>query len=159
MAVIMVIAIADVWIFPRTDEKWAKWIVLGACIIKLLLIIHLSFNQLVKIIGQSHLLGHILVLFGLLIGLIIFSFGTDYTALYLIDKSHFKTNLEENVSVARVIFEYMYMSTITFSSVGYGDIVPMTFVAKFIVMLEVVLQFFVLVFGIANINQIRVNQN
>lgn len=52
-----------------------------------------------------------------------------------------------------------YMSTITFSSVGYGDIVPMTIVAKLIVMLEVALRFFVLVFGIANINQIRVNQN
>jgi len=43
--------------------------------------------------------------------------------------------------------------------VGYADIVPMTVLAKLIVVLEVALHFFVLVFGIANINQIRINQN
>ena len=50
------------------------------------------------------------------------------------------------------------MSTVTFSSVGFGDITPISSLAKFVVMLEIGLRFFVLVFGIANINQIRVNK-
>lgn len=77
----------------------------------------------------------------------------------MIDITTFKTNLEGNAATINIFFEYLYMSTITFSSVGYGDIVPMTVLAKLIVMLEVALRFFVLVFGIANINQIRINQN
>jgi len=48
--------------------------------------------------------------------------------------------------------------SITFSSVGYGDTVPVSVAAKLIVMLQVAVRFFVLVFGIANINQIKVNQ-
>ena len=51
-----------------------------------------------------------------------------------------------------------YFSLITFSSVGYGDIVPISLPAKILVALEVALRFFVLVFGIANVNRIRVNK-
>jgi hypothetical protein len=50
------------------------------------------------------------------------------------------------------------MSSITFSSVGFGDITPVSALAKLAVMMEIGLRFFVLVFGIANINQIRVNK-
>jgi len=117
--------------------------------------VNLTFNQLTKIIGQSHLLSHILLLFGWLITLIIFSFAIDYTALFLIDASSFKI---ANVNGFSILFEMFYFSTITFSLVGYGDVVPISFTSKSLVILEVGLLFFVLVFGIANINRIRVNK-
>ncbi len=159
MLIVVTASGIQMYFLPELLMFYGKGLLLILTLIKLGSLVALAFNQLIKIIGQSHLLSHIFTLFGLLIGLIIFSFGIDYSALYMIDITTFKTNLEGNAATINIFFEYLYMSTITFSSVGYGDIVPMTVLAKLIVMLEVALRFFVLVFGIANINQIRINQN
>jgi len=156
---VIVFGVLDTYLFPTFNKSVAIWSVISGVALKVFFIVNLSFKQLVKIIGQSHLLSHILVLFGFLIGLIIISFTMDFTALHLIDNDAFQNKLEPNSSNLRIVFEYLYLSTITFSSVGYGDIVPFTMSAKVVVMCEIALRFFVLVFGIANINQIRINKN
>jgi voltage-gated potassium channel Kch len=158
MAIIAVLSFISLWLGPMLkDYIWLSWSILVFALIKTFFIVRLSFDQLMKIIGQSHLLSHILVLFGLLISLIIISFAIDFTSLYFFDKSNFKSEQYLNGVGLAVFFEYLYLSTITFSSVGYGDIVPSSTLSKTLVMLEVALRFFVLVFGIANINQIRIN--
>jgi hypothetical protein len=126
--------------------------------IKIALVVQLSFKQLTKIIGQTHLITHILTLFTFLIGLIIISFTVDYATLYLNSADSFKISDQSMIATGAVLYEFLYFSTITFSSVGYGDTVPVSVAAKLIVMLQVAVRFFVLVFGIANINQIKVNQ-
>lgn len=126
--------------------------------VKSFFIVRLTFIQLNEIIGESHKLSHILTLFGFLILLIVLSFSFDYHALYLKEFDSFKTSLVENDSIFRQYFEFIYFSLITFSSVGFGDIVPVSVFGKIIVMLEVCLSFFVLVFGITNINRIHVNK-
>ena len=118
----------------------------------------LTFIQLSKLIGESHKLSHVLTLFGVLILLIVLSFSFDYHALYITDGDSFKTSLTENSSLFRQFFEFLYFSLITFSSVGFGDIVAISVSGKIMVMLEVFLSFFVLVFGIANINRIHVDK-
>lgn len=133
-------------------------VVVVLSLIKSFFIVRLSFNQLSKIIGQSHLLSHVLVLFGLLITLIVLSFATDYVAIYLLDSQSFKVGQTNYNSAMALFFEFLYFSLITFSSVGYGDVVPLSFEGKFLAMLEIVLSFFVLVFGIANINRIHVGE-
>lgn len=158
IAVILVVAFVDIGLISNIEYNWNVWMVFMLTVVKIFFIVHLSFSQLVKIISQSHLLSHVLVLFTLLIGLIIFSFASDFAALHLIDDNNFKSNYDINSSIWMVFFEYFYLSTITFSSVGYGDIVPVSIVAKSIVILEVGLRFFVLIFGIANVNQIKINQ-
>tara|TARA_R110000744_G_scaffold188812_3_gene308051 strand:+ start:1103 stop:1657 length:555 start_codon:yes stop_codon:yes gene_type:complete len=158
IAVIIVVGIIDLWLLPIFREMGiARFLILLFALIKIYFLVRFSFDQLVKIIGNSHLLSHILVLFALLIGLIIFSFAIDFWALHNLGSISFKTDLNEGSSAIEIIFEYLYFSTITFSSVGYGDIVPMNAYSKTLVMLEVALRFFVLVFGIANINRIHVN--
>ncbi|AEE19118.1 ion channel [Aquimarina sp. M1] len=158
IAVILVVAFVDIGLISNIEYNWNVWMVFMLTVVKIFFIVHLSFSQLVKIISQSHLLSHVLVLFTLLIGLIIFSFASDFAALHLIDDNNFKSNYDINSSIWTVFFEYFYLSIITFSSVGYGDIVPVSIVAKSTVILEVGLRFFVLVFGIANVNQIKINQ-
>lgn len=136
---------------------WIKVVVVLA-MIKSFFIVRLSFNQLSKIIGQSHLLSHVLVLFGLLITLIVLSFALDYLAIYLFDNESFKIGKIGHDSTFALLFEFLYFSLITFSSVGFGDVVPLSIEGKILTMLEIVLRFFVLVFGIANINRIHVGE-
>lgn len=144
---------------PQITSKilWIKVVVVLA-LIKSFFIVRLSFNQLSKIIGQSHLLSHVLILFGLLITLIVLSFATDYLSIYLFDSESFNIGQTELDSIMTLFFEFLYFSLITFSSVGYGDVVPLSLEGKFLAMLEIVLRFFVLVFGIANINRIHVGE-
>ncbi|MFC4094770.1 potassium channel family protein [Euzebyella saccharophila] len=158
MAIIAGLSVISLWVVPvLKGHVWLSWSILVFAMIKTFFIVRLSFDQLMKIIGQSHLLSHILVLFGLLISLIIISFAIDFTSLYHFNDSNFKSEQYIDGMELAVFLEYLYFSTITFSSVGYGDIVPSSILSKTLVMLEVALRFFVLVFGIANINQIRIN--
>ena len=134
------------WIVVDSDSIFLPFLIVSLAFFKTIFIVRLTFTQLSKIIGESHQLTHILTLFGILIILIVLSFSADYQALYILNSA----NLQ--------FFEFLYFSFITFSSVGYGDIVPISISGKLIVILEVVLSFFVLVFGIANINRIHVNK-
>ena len=135
-----------------------SYIIVVLASIKAFFIVRLTFIQLTKIIGESHKLSHVLTLFGVLILLIVLSFSFHYHALYATNVDSFKTTLTGNTSLIGQFFEFLYFSLITFSSVGFGDIVPISVVGKIIVMLEVLLSFFVLVFGIANINRIHVDK-
>ncbi|WP_223248923.1 ion channel [Leeuwenhoekiella nanhaiensis] len=158
ISVVIAAGLINIVLFSRLDNSWSEYVILALSIVKIYFIVKLSFNQLMKIIAQSHLMSHILVLFALLIGLILLSFATDYAALHIFDETNFKNSSGLVSSTSEILFEYLYLSTITFSSVGYGDIVPVSMVAKTLVMLQVALRFFVLVFGIANINNIKIEK-
>ena len=139
-------------------HSFVPYIIVLLALLKTLFIVQLTFKQLTKIIGESHKLSHVLTLFGVLILLIVLSFSFDYHALYTTNVDSFKTSLTGNTPLIGHFFEFLYFSLITFSSVGFGDIVPISVAGKIIVMLEVLLSFFVLVFGIANINRIHVDK-
>jgi hypothetical protein len=154
--IVFFIAVFNIWFLDKVSS-WV-WSILFLTLFKMFFILKLTFIQLSKIIAQSHLLAHVLALFGLLIGLVVLSFATDYAAMYFIDAESFKTNLTNSSPKGIVLFEFLYFSFISFSSVGFGDIVPTTYAAKSLVMLEVTLSFVVLFFGIANVNRIHVKK-
>lgn len=154
--IVFFVAVFNIWFLDKVIS-WV-WSVVFLTLFKMFFILRLTFIQLSKIIAQSHLLAHVLALFGLLIGLVILSFATDYAAMYLIDAESFKTNLTNGSPRGNVFFEFLYFSFISFSSVGFGDIVPTTFAAKGLVMLEVTLSFIVLFFGIANVNNMHIQK-
>ena len=149
-----VIAISLSYIFWAQADDNGLW---RPILIKTIFIVRLTFIQLAKIIGESHQLAHVLTLFAVLIVLIVFSFTTDYHALYILNSENFKESTSLNGSFFLQFFEFIYFSLITFSSVGYGDIVPISIAGKTLVMMEIFLSFLVLVFGIANINRIHVD--
>lgn len=144
------------WVNENPDSLFLQLLIVGLALLKTIVIIRLTFLQLSMIIGESHQLTHILTLFTVLIVLIIFSFSADYQALYVLNSESFKSATSFNDSFFMQFFEFMYFSLITFSSVGFGDIVPVSVSGKIIVILEILLSFFVLVFGIANINRIHI---
>ena len=96
--------------------------------------------------------------FGLLIGITIFSFATDYTCLYLFDHSTFEGVPAISESYTYNLVHFIYFSVITFSTVGYGDITPVSGVVKFVVILEIYLSFFMIIFALANIKKIHINE-
>lgn len=158
LLVLVIASIIKLYALPTMEESYAIIILLSLTLLKIGFIIALSLSQLMKIIGQSHLLSHVLVLFGYLILLVILSFAIDFTALQFLDTTHFKINNSVGENGLSKFFDLSYFSLVTFSSVGFGDIVPITIPAKILVTLEILLRFFVLVFGIANVNRIRVNK-
>ena len=156
-----VIAISLSYIFwAQADDNglWRPILIVALALIKTIFIVRLTFIQLAKIIGESHQLTHVLTLFAVLIVLIILSFSADYLALYVLNSENFKSATSLEGSFFKEFFEFTYFSLITFSSVGFGDIVPLTIPGKLLVIMEVFLSFLVLVFGIANINRIHVNK-
>tara|TARA_R110002051_G_scaffold315659_1_gene394314 strand:- start:203 stop:766 length:564 start_codon:yes stop_codon:yes gene_type:complete len=154
--IVLLIAILNIWFLDKL-MSWV-WVILVITLFKMFFILRLTFIQLSKIIAQSHLLSHVVALFGLLIGLVVLSFATDYAAMHLVDAESFKTNLISEAPRSIVFFEFLYFSFISFSSVGFGDIVPTTYAAKSLVMLEVILSFIVLFFGIANVNNMHIQK-
>ncbi len=148
--VVFFVGVLNVW-FLDTFVSWV-WSILLLTVFKMFFILRPTFIQLSKIIAQSHLLSHVLAMFGLLIGLIVLSFATDYATAYLSDTDIFRTDLINGIPRYIVFYEFVYFSLISFYSVGFGDIVPITYSAKSLVMLEIPLSFIVLFFGIANVN-------
>lgn len=146
------------WADLDSDSHFLELLIVGMALIKMIFIVRLTFIQLSKIIGESHQLTHVLTLFAVLIILIVLSFSADYQALYTLSSENFKSTTPLNRSFTPQFFEFIYFSLITFSSVGFGDVVPLTISGKLLVMMEVFLSFLVLVFGIANINRIHVNK-
>lgn len=146
------------WVNENSDNLFMPFLIVGLALAKTIFIVRLTFIQLSKIIGESHQLTHVLTLFAVLIVLIILSFSADYLALYVLNSENFKSATSLEGSFFKGFFEFTYFSLITFSSVGFGDIVPLTISGKLLVIMEVFLSFLVLVFGIANINRIHVNK-
>jgi len=158
IVIVLLIAVLNIWFLDSLIAPSWAWTVILLTLFKMFFILRLTFIQLSKIIAQSHLLAHVLVLFGLLIGLVVLSFATDYTAMYLVNSESFETSLTNVSARGIVFFEFLYFSFISFSSVGFGDIVPSIYSAKSIVMLEITLSFVVLFFGIANVKNMHVQK-
>ena len=132
--------------------------ILFLAIIKTTLIASNTLKQLSKLIKICHSLERLLLVFGLLIGISILSFATDYTCLYQFEHSTFEGVPANSDTYIYNLYHFIYFSVITFSTVGYGDIAPVSEVARFVVMLEIFLSFFIIVFALANIKKIHINE-
>lgn len=83
LLVVLIASAIGLYVLPNINATYAVTILLAITLTKIGFIIALSFNQLMKIIGQSHLLSHVLVLFGFLIVLIVLSFAIDLSLIHI----------------------------------------------------------------------------
>lgn len=117
-----------------------------------------TMKQLSKLIKICHSLERLLWIFGLILIISIFSFATDYTCLYQFNQAAFEGVTDYSNSYINNIYQFFYFSVMTFSTVGYGDITPVSDIARFVVMLEIFLSFFLIVFALTNIKKIHINE-
>lgn len=87
--------------------------------------------------------------FGSIVILLILSFSIDYICLSDCNLEAF-SGLDHTTSIIIKFFEFNYFSVVTFATIGFGDIVPRSVGAKFIVMLEITTSFFMVVFILSN---------
>lgn len=133
-------------------------IIAAAALGKTILITSTTLKKLSKMLKICHSIERLLWVFGSILIISIFSFATDYTCLFLFNDMAFEGISVHSNSYLYSLYHFFYFSVVTFSNVGYGDIVPVSEVAKFVVMLEIFLSFFLIVFALANIKKIHINE-
>ena len=133
-------------------------IILVLALAKTFLISSTTLKQLSKMMKICRSMQRLLWVFGLIIFISILSFASDYTCLYQFNHSNFNGMPDYSISYINNLYHFFYFSVITFSTVGYGDIRPVSEVARFVVMLEIFLSFFIIVFAFANIKKIQIKE-
>ena len=157
---ILGIALLYVILMPMIDYSSFPFhiIIATAAFGKTMIITLTTMKQLSKLIKICHSFERLLWVFGLIIIISIFSFATDYTCLFQLSHTAFEGIADYSNSYIYNLYHFFYFSVITFSTVGYGDITPVSDIARFIVMLEIFLSFFLIVFALSNIKKIHINE-
>ncbi|MBI3233375.1 MAG: hypothetical protein HYZ42_04935 [Bacteroidetes bacterium] len=88
----------------------------------------------------------------------IFGFAVDYTILYFFVSHSFNVNTIGN-KIENVFSTFFYFSTVTFATVGYGDIFPTRLVTRSIVTLEIITSFVLIVIILTNYSNLKSEQH
>lgn len=156
VVLLVLIALVYIYLMQFLDHNlpWIPYLVISLALFKSIYFTFFTFRQVNKSIKQCHSFGQLLWVFGLLVFLIIFSFAADFTCLAAAHPGSFK-GTQMGTTYAEKLFEYFYLSVVTFASIGYGDLVPVTIPARLLVILEIGQSFVMVVFGLSNINNIH----
>lgn len=156
VVLLVLIALAYIYLMQFLDHNlfWIPYLVISLALVKSIYFTFFTFRQVNRSIKLCHSFGQILWVFGLLVFLIIFSFAADFTCLAATRAASFN-GTEMAATYPEKLFEYFYFSVVTFASIGYGDLVPVTVPARLLVILEIGQSFVMVVFGLSNINNIH----
>ena len=88
--------------------------------------------------------------------IIIFIFSILYEMIYVFDANSFSGVSRKP---ANEIFDFLYFSVVTFTTLGYGDIQPVSILARSVVMVEVLLFVVYISIILLSVNRGRKNDN
>lgn len=144
---ILFFVIIHFWVNQYNSVLWAGVLVIFS-LTKIYLLVSHTIKKLDKLIENNHSFDHMLLLLGAIITIIIISFALDYLCISEIYPNAFSgVNAEQSLYLRFINF--LYFSIVTYTTVGYGDIIPITMVAKLITVLEMMSAFIVIVFIIS----------
>lgn len=102
-----------------------------------------EFQQAFNPAHDLDLVTDFVLLFGRLVAVVILGYAAVYSALQLaLSPNAFSGNLGAG---SETVFSLLYFSVVTIATVGYGDIVPSTMIARFLVASEIMAGFALLV--------------
>jgi len=158
LSAIIVITMLYFLIMPFINHKAFSfdYIIIILALLKSYLIALVTFKNLSKLVKSCYSLKQLILIFGSIIFMTIFSFSIDYSCLYEFQESSFYGIPNYPSSYLEKIPDFFYFSVTTFATVGFGDIVPISGFAKALVVLEMVLSFLIIVFSLSNINKIHI---
>ena len=136
------ISILYVYLMQFIDHKnyWIPYIVVLLALIKTVYFTFFTFMKADRIIKYCHSFKDLLWVFCVLVVLIVFSFAVDFTCLSFYNPMSFDgIDQLSNRGYLYNLYQSFYLSLVTFTSIGYGDIVPISSLAKLLVMMEILI--------------------
>jgi hypothetical protein len=136
------------------DLFWEKMIVIIMAIAKCVYFIEHSFKKIEEASLNNISYNRFLAIILTNILLIVISFGIDYTCLEQIQPGSFK-GIVQSESLLETAFDFFYLSVVSFTTVAYGDVIPMTKAARSLTILEVGVAYLTTIIIISNFVQIK----
>ena len=154
--VIIAIGIFIFWIerLEIADLFWEKMIVLIMALVKCIYFIEHSFRKIEEASLNNISYNRFLVIILTNILLIVISFAIDYTCMEQIDPGSFKGVVISD-SMFDNAFDFLYLSVVSFTTVAYGDIIPLTKAARSLTIMEVGVAYLTTIIIISNFVQIK----
>jgi hypothetical protein len=136
------------------DLFWEKLILLIIALAKCIYFIEHSFRKIEEASLNDISYNRFIVIILTNILLIVVSFSIDYTCLETIQPGSFN-GLAPLATMGDRIFEFSYFSVLSFTTVAFGDILPLTKAARSLTILEVVVAYLTTIIIISNFVQIK----
>jgi hypothetical protein len=140
--------------FEIANLFWEKLILIVIALAKCIYFIEHSFRKIEEASINDISYNRFIVIILTNVLLIVVSFAADYFCLELIQPGSFK-GLTTMESTWDNIFDFSYFSLLSFTTVAYGDILPMTKAAKALTVLEVGVAYLTTIIIISNFVQIK----
>ena len=144
---VVFITVMHFWGHSGNQPFWAIALFVFS-LTKIYFLVGHTFKKMSELVGDNHSFNHILLLLSAVIALIVISFAFDYHCLSQIYHNAF-SGVNYSASIYSRLANFLYFSIVTFTTVGYGDIVPNLLIVKFITILEMISSFVVIVFVIS----------
>jgi hypothetical protein len=132
---------------------WEKLVLLIVSIAKCIYFIEHSFRKIEEASIKNITYNKFLVIILTNVLLIVVSFTVDFTCMMQFDTHSFKGISTQ--SFLDSVFDFFYFSLASFTTVAYGDIIPITKSAKALTILEVVVAYVTTIIIISNFVHIK----
>lgn len=132
---------------------WEKLILILVSLGKSVYFVEHSFRKIEEASVNNISYNKFLSIILLNIMLIVVSFGVDFMCMLQIDPNSFRGMA--NTGFIDTAFDAFYYSLVSFTTVAYGDIIPLTKSARTITILEVVVAYVTTIIIISNFVQIK----
>lgn len=143
--------------FEGLNDPTNYFIVVTLAVAKSVYFVFHNFRSINQVIERERTFNHFIALVSVNIVLIISSFAADYFVLGKIYPDIFRGVLASDD--LNMMGEMLYFSLVTFTTTGFGDIVPTSNLARFPVSLEVIVGFISTIFVISNFSNFKEQQN